>query len=144
MKLCQVKWIVHDLLTAKSSWFFIKREIYGRSVLHFFKVAEEFSLFGLLPQIKVLISNSQTAKYFYQFKISIECSLIFKKSQLFWLIYTLFWNFVTFYKINKMMLFIIISTLKDEKVHFKWLYEENPKLEMNFKGSPPILASVLL
>ena len=52
--------------------------------------------------------------------------------------------FVTFYKINKMMFFIIILTLKDEKVHFEWLYEENLELEMDFKGSPPILVSTLL
>ena len=43
-----------------------------------------------------------------------------------------------------MMFFIIIMTLKDEKVHFEWLYEENLELEMDFKGSPPILVSTLL
>ena len=43
-----------------------------------------------------------------------------------------------------MMLSIIISSLKDEKVHFKWLYEENLELEVDFKASPHILASVPL
>ena len=43
-----------------------------------------------------------------------------------------------------MMFFIIILTLKDEKVHFEWLYEENMELEMDFKASPHILASVHL
>ena len=42
------------------------------------------------------------------------------------------------------MFFIIILTLKDEKVHFKWLYEENLELEMDFKALPHILASVHL
>ena len=71
-------------------------------------------------------------------------SLSFEQTNRFDLFTHCFGIFVTFHKINEMMLSIIISTLKDEKVHFKWLYEENLKLEMDFKGSPPILVSVLL
>ena len=93
-------------------------------------------MFWLLPQIKFLIANSHTAKYLPVLRL--------KKPNHFDLFTSCFGFFVTFYKINKKMFFIIMSTLKDEKVHFKWLYEENLKLEMDFKGSPPILASVLL
>ena len=45
--------------------------------------------------------------------------LSFKKTNYFDLFTPCFGIFVTFYKINKMMLSIIISTLKGEKVHFK-------------------------
>jgi len=43
----------------------------------------------------------------------------FKKPNHFDSFTSCFGIFVIFYKINKMMLFIFLSTLKDEKVHFK-------------------------
>ena len=68
----------------------------------------------------------------------------FLKTNYFYLFTHCFGIFVTFYKIIKMVLSIIISTLKDEKVHFKWGYEENLESELDFKASPPISASVPL
>ena len=68
----------------------------------------------------------------------------FKKPNYFNLFTQYYGIFVTFFKIIKMVLSIFISTLRDEKVHFKWCYEKNLESELDFKASPPILASVPL
>ena len=116
MKSYEVKSIVHDLTRAKSALFFIKRKIYGWGILHFFqKCRKVFYVWIIIPNqvFNFFLSFSQTILSILRFAWNLL--QVKKKLEYLDLFTHYFGIFVTFYKIIKMILFIIISILNDKK-----------------------------